>query len=232
MARNCRIHQRRRRQMRSEPLERRRLLAADLWIEHDDPAAAAFVGEEVTRTIRVHNVGDEVADQAIVHSSLVNELQGPSWTRRVGPAKFIGDPFAGQSIDFFADATAYSGIDGIGDFNGDGNQDFLADNAIILWQNEVSARVVQFPPLHDFRPRPIYPLGDINGDGMADLAWKQYVLLGRSELSEELDFEASDPGLRIVFPSWVFGVGDLNRDGLTDIAVSTSEPEEGVRILG
>ena len=63
----------RRRKHAFEPLESRQLLAVDLVVEHD-PLPIAEPGEEVTRVIRVHNLGDEVAEGTLIRSTLSNEL--------------------------------------------------------------------------------------------------------------------------------------------------------------
>ena len=73
----------RRRLTRFEPLEARRLLAVDLQVEHDSYLPAE-PGEEVTRVIRVFNNGEETAEQALIRSSLTDELVDPVWERLSG----------------------------------------------------------------------------------------------------------------------------------------------------
>ena len=114
-----------------EPLETRQLLAIDLVVEHD-AFAPANPGAEVTRVARVHNLGDEVAEQALVRSSLSDELLDATWQRTEDRAKFIADPTAGREPDFaitenpsLGSGSFGAGVRLIGDVNGDGHEDYL-----------------------------------------------------------------------------------------------------------
>lgn len=82
-----------------EHLETRRLLAVDLVVEHD-AIEPAEVGDMVTRTIRVHNLGDKVARDTLIRSSLTSELVDPVWERYEDRAKFVVDPTLGRTADF------------------------------------------------------------------------------------------------------------------------------------
>ena len=81
-----------------ESLEDRRLMAVDLVVEHD-PAPVGVPGEEVTRVVRVHNLGDRDARDVLIRSTLSNELVDAVWERHVDHAKFITDA-SGREPDF------------------------------------------------------------------------------------------------------------------------------------
>ncbi len=196
-----------------ESLEIRRLLAVDLVVEHD-AIEPAEVGDMVTRTIRVHNLGDEVARDTLVRSSLTSELVDPVWERHEDRAKFISDPTGGRTPDFQIRATrgddgseyAVNDIHAVGDINGDGVEDFMLDRiqqdsrqrweslGPMLATGELSSAYdigtategsVEFIDSRNPRARSYAAIGDINGDGFDDLAFGGRVIPGRSNIGQE-----------------------------------------------
>ncbi len=196
-----------------EHLETRRLLAVDLVVEHD-AIEPAEVGDMVTRTIRVHNLGDKVARDTLIRSSLTSELVDPVWERYEDRAKFISDPTGGRTPDFqipistAADGSefAVSSIRAMGDVNGDGVEDFLLDRmrkeagsrrwrlvAPMLVLSDVSdaldlARSSDFTSIlinaQGRYPYEFTPLGDINGDGFDDIGSGPVVALGHASIGQ------------------------------------------------
>ena len=65
------------RQLSIEKFEHRLLLAADLAV-HVDGYELGEPGEQVTRTIRVFNNGDEAAKDAVIRSDLTEQLDDVS----------------------------------------------------------------------------------------------------------------------------------------------------------
>lgn len=206
-------HKKRRPIRMFETLESRQLLAADLIVEHD-PYPAADVGEEVTRTIRVHNVGDEVAEQALIRSSLSDELLDSVWTRYVREAKFIQDSSAGRQPDLVISDSGTAneesfivGARQLGDVDGDGLNDIAVDLSVrevgerrfrrlrsaVVWGG-VTADVDTSPSrlgqagLSVVHERTwddgISKLGDLNGDGFDEVVLLDRILFGRSEIGE------------------------------------------------
>ena len=195
---------RRHRKLSIERAEERRLLAADLLVEHD-PISDESSNDQVTRVIRVHNIGDEVAEQVLVRSSLTDELVDPIWERYQAPAKFIEDPTRGRSPDFRISGGTIVQSETIGDVNGDGLRDMLfhwgtdeRHGGRISWGEAKSSVVfggvtsdfdLANPEPNGFRiistsgdlviwSDPFQTLGDINNDGSDDIAFADRVILG------------------------------------------------------
>ena len=230
-----------------EHLETRRLLAVDLVVEHD-AIEPAEVGDMVTRTIRVHNLGDEVARDTLIRSSLTSELVDPVWERYEDRAKFISRP---RGSDFqirtstTEDRVAYavSDIAGVGDINGDGLEDFVvervrkaessrrwetADAMLVLGEisedfdiaRSTDSTVIVINNVGNW-PYAILPLGDVNGDGFDDLAVGGLVVLGWADIGAESTIDIADDSGRsgLEFSQLVFPLGDLDADGVDDFVL-------------
>ena len=157
--------------LRFESLESRRLLAADIEVFHA-LTDEANVGEQVSRIIRVHSDADAAVD---IQSSLTNELDDPTWLRfRTHGKDWTNLQDLEPSQRIRADFTP------IGDFNGDGIDDLLAEisdnERIVVFAGPSTAAGISLAPA-ETGPRlsgtlvpTLKSIGDINGDGFDDLA--------------------------------------------------------------
>ena len=119
-------------------------------------------------------------------------------------------------------------IEGVGDFNRDGNDDILwrhySSGQVFAWHMDGAGNIQgsQFigPTVPDLNWR-IEGIGDFNGDQVEDLLWRHYA--SGQNLAFHLDAQgqvvSSAPiGTVISDLNWTFeGVGDFNQDGETDI---------------
>jgi FG-GAP-like repeat/FG-GAP repeat len=117
-------------------------------------------------------------------------------------------------------------VQGVGDFNGDFNSDFLwrqdGSGQVYLWemngqQVQAEGAVTHAPVTNDWH---VQGVGDFNGDGNSDVLWRQdgsgqvYVW----EMNGQ-QVQAEGPVVRLPVPSdWhVESVNDFNGDGNSDI---------------
>lgn len=191
------------RRLRIEQAEERILLAADLLVEHEPLLDVSST--ELTRVVRVHNIGDRTAEKVLIRSSLTDELVDPVWERYLAPAKFTADPTRGRDADLRIRGGIIVQGEPIGDVNGDGMEDMLfhwgtevSSDGRLGWRQAKSSVVfggasadvnVKNPEPNGFRivstsrDVVIYPggyqaLGDINRDGSDDIAFGDRIILG------------------------------------------------------
>lgn len=225
-----------------EPLERRRLLAANLSIEIDDYTLER-PGDSVTRTIRVFNNGDEPARNALIRSSLSSQLDQAVWTRTTSKAKLLSpsDPITPDAADYVVRGDlgnlrwASADIVPIGDVNADGFTDFGMSQPtrgsstlfrvvfggesfdIALGSSQTTNLVKLVRGSGKFRN-----LGDINGDRIDDLALGDVVLFGSENFGSRGEIDVTNPNTDegfLVDEGILFNVGDANADGLNDVVV-------------
>lgn len=174
--------------------------------------------------------------------------------------KTIGILFGGETVDFEPDVTVsvdslfnidnavvMARMGGVGDFNGDGVDDFVANIFIDGGPREMLAAVVfgggeveeirlgQLTGADGFvidgtyrRRWEAHMVGDMNGDGLADVvvrdAEASYLILGRQDFGRGRVREAElQSAADVRLPGWVTGpLGDVNGDGIHDLFVSKS----------
>lgn len=119
-------------------------------------------------------------------------------------------------------------IEGVGDFNRDGNDDILwrhyDSGQVFAWHMDGAGNIQgsQFigPAVPDLNWR-IEGIGDFNGDDVEDLLWRHYA--SGQNLAFHLDNQGQVTSSTAVGPvigdlNWTIeGVGDFNHDGETDI---------------
>lgn len=218
-----------------EKCEQRQLLAVDLVIEVDDFEPAA-VGEEVTRTVRVFNNGDEDANAAVVRASFPN-LEKVTWERLSGFAPIVLKPPVEFEEPDLTITGNPRGVTLVGDVNHGGVPDvFVAggrEGSSYLVFGEGGGNAAPTTGLRVRFPSgrvPVHGLGDVNGDGIDDVSIGNTVLFGSQELGQatEIDLRSSSAhGIRLLSRFYevatVMSVGDLNADGVNDLFVMNSE---------
>ena len=228
-----------RRFMGLEVLETRRLMAIDLQVEYD-PFPDAAEGDELTFVARIHNNGDETAEQVLIRSSLTNELVDPVWERQFGRAKFNPNPYADREPDFSIPAADQSigsnpwqRITKLGDINGDGLTDFhietparrhLGNGYVLFGGLEQDFRDFEDDRIARIEGLGARWLGDVNGDGFNDFIWNSQIIFGAEDIGEGGTLKDPDPndapagGRLNLGELWglVYGVGDVDADGVDD----------------
>ena len=199
-----------------------------------DPAITFGNDGTVQFDFDVVNESSLLAVDTVISSELTDLLTDIEWTRT---EQTLTDFFAETEENSRRIDLGNSNFRGVGDVNGDGFDDLLRANRLVLG-TATTDEALQAVVFSGNRNRTLAsePAGDLNGDGLNDLLlideagttiiFGSTALIGDSSI-DVADLDGTD-GVRVANVR-AFAIGDPDGDGHSDLAIAEFDPATGNR---